>query len=62
MTQHWQDYVQMSAGMQSSISEIPGEGIGLSDESEALKWAAAQNGTGLGETIEDEMKDLGILS
>lgn len=63
MTKDWQSYVQMNGAMQaSSTSDIPGEGIGMSDESEAIAWARAQAGQAVGDPlVEQEMRDLGIF-
>lgn len=60
MTKSWQDYVQMQP-VASSSSE-PGEGVGLSDETEAERWARAMGGMeGIGETIfEQDITDLGL--
>lgn len=60
MTKSWQDYVQMQP--QGSSSSEPGEGIGLSDETEAERWARAMGGMkGIGETVfEQDLSDLGL--
>lgn len=62
MTKDWQSYVQMNGTLASSISE-PGEGIGLSEESEAVAWAKAHGMPELGDVIldQEDMKDLGLL-
>lgn len=62
MTKEWTSYAQMSSGMSVS-SNYEGEGIGLSDESEAAAWAAAHGGLeGLGETyVEVDARDLGLI-
>ena len=46
----------------ASSSSEPGEGIGLSDETEAERWARAMGGMdGIGEVIfEQDLKDLGL--
>lgn len=60
MTKSWQDYVQMQPQVGSS-SDVPGEGVGLSDETEAERWARAMSMEGLGETIfEQDLTDLGL--
>lgn len=52
----------MNGTLASSISE-PGEGIGLSEESEAVAWAKAHGMPELGDIIldQEDMKDLGLL-
>lgn len=62
MTKDWQSYVQMNGAMQvaSSTSE-PGEGIGMSDESEARRWAEAHGIPEFGEVLaEQDLHDLGL--
>jgi hypothetical protein len=63
MTKDWQSYVQMGATMgASSPFEIPGEGIGQSDESEGLAWAKAHGSPELGDILlEQDLGELGIL-
>ncbi len=39
MTKEWTSYAQMSASLVSSSSDLPAEG--LSDETEARRWAEA---------------------
>lgn len=59
MTKSWQDYVQMQP--QAAFSTSEGEGVGLSDETEAERWARAMGGDGIGETFfEQDLSDLGL--
>ncbi len=60
MTKEWTSYAQMSQVPGFSPSE--GEGTGLSEESEALLWAKAHGGEGVGEVIyEQDLRDLGLV-
>lgn len=60
MTKDWQSYTQVTSAMVSSTSE-PGEGIGLSDESEARAWANAHGELEIGDVLfEQDLRELGI--
>ncbi len=66
MTKEWESYVQMTGqmGTTSGLSSDTSEVVGMSDESEAARWAAAMGqGEPLGETLvemERDMSELGL--
>jgi len=64
MTKDWQSYVQLQSLQESSTSfpAIEGEGIGLSEESEARAWAEAHGLSDVGEVVyEQDFRDLGLV-
>ncbi len=63
MTKDWQSYVQLQSqqGFSTSSPAIDGEGVGLSEESEAKAWAEVHGLSDVGEVVyEQDFRDLGL--